>query len=379
MSVKFGSKCISSRVISLVEGPAMPGTEDNADGFLIVSEYQVIQHNETKYKIIKVIGRGNSAYAFQAESRLISQSILERKVVVLKIFRSNPLSTTMANDEYRFINNAIHGHSAEETVSFPKIYDFFTYKGHPVIVMEQYGPSLYDHFMNIFKMEEIKSQDNPNLHGMEILHVQYLMRQLVKALSLLHPTGCIHADIKPENILFDHLPKRFQNFVLIDFSSSFSTEWKCTYPITTSFYRPPEVSLCLPYNQSLDIWSLGCVAYEAFVGAPLFPQFDDDKLLANFEKSLGPIPKEMIEQSPVRTRYFDGLNLKVQIEDSIHHDYIRMISELYYTRAQSKEQFQRELELRAQLADFVSSCLKYSPADRPTVQDLLKHPFIVDA
>lgn len=376
MSVKFGTKCMSSHVITLVAGTPVPGTDDTAEGFLVVSEFQIIQHNDIKYKAIKTVGHGNSAYAILAESRVLNQGTFDRKMVVLKIFCKNAMATTLANDEYTFITNAVQGHPPEDVVSFPKIYDYFNYKGHPIIVMEPYGPSLYEHTVNIYKMEQIRSPEKPLIHGMEIYHVQYLSRQIVKALSVLHPTGCIHADIKPENILFDHLPKKFQNFVLIDFSSSFLTCWKCTYPITTIFYRPPEVCLHLPYDQSLDIWSLGCVVYEAFVGSPLFGQYEEDKLLSNFEKLLGPIPKSIIDKSPVRTQFFDNYTLKTQIETPDHTDFKKMIQELYYTRAQTQDQFDKEVILRRQLADFVSCCLKYNPSERPTCKELLQHPFI---
>lgn len=38
------------------------------------------------------------------------------------------------------------------------------------------------------------------------------------------------------------------------------------------FYRSPEVVLGInSYNMAIDVWSLGCVAAELFLGLPLFP------------------------------------------------------------------------------------------------------------
>ena len=41
--------------------------------------------------------------------------------------------------------------------------------------------------------------------------------------------------------------------------------------IQSRFYRSPEVLLGLPYNSCIDMWSLGCIAAELFLGLPLFP------------------------------------------------------------------------------------------------------------
>ena len=36
------------------------------------------------------------------------------------------------------------------------------------------------------------------------------------------------------------------------------------------FYRSPEILLGLPYDQKIDMWSLGCVLVEMHTGEPLF-------------------------------------------------------------------------------------------------------------
>ena len=43
------------------------------------------------------------------------------------------------------------------------------------------------------------------------------------------------------------------------------------YPyIQSRFYRSPEVLLGLPYDQSIDMWSFGCIMYELHTGDPIF-------------------------------------------------------------------------------------------------------------
>ena len=44
------------------------------------------------------------------------------------------------------------------------------------------------------------------------------------------------------------------------------------YPyIQSRFYRAPEVVLGVSYDNAIDMWSIGCIAAELFVGLPLFP------------------------------------------------------------------------------------------------------------
>ena len=40
--------------------------------------------------------------------------------------------------------------------------------------------------------------------------------------------------------------------------------------IQSRFYRSPEVMLGIDYNQSIDMWSLGCILVEMHTGEPIF-------------------------------------------------------------------------------------------------------------
>lgn len=53
------------------------------------------------------------------------------------------------------------------------------------------------------------------------------------------------------------------------------------------FYRSPEVLLGHPYTTAIDMWSLGCVAAELFLGLPLFPGACEYDLLLFIKEKLG--------------------------------------------------------------------------------------------
>ena len=77
---------------------------------------------------------------------------------------------------------------------------------------------------------------------------------------------------------------------LIDFGSA-TFDWEHhSKVVSTRHYRAPEVILELGWAQPCDIWSIGCIAFELYLGFTLFQTHDNREHLAMMEKILGPIP-----------------------------------------------------------------------------------------
>lgn len=80
----------------------------------------------------------------------------------------------------------------------------------------------------------------------------------------MHHLGIIHCDLKPENILIKSYSRC--EIKVIDLGSScFLTDNLCLY-VQSRSYRAPEVILGLPYDQRIDLWSLGCILAELCSG-----------------------------------------------------------------------------------------------------------------
>jgi serine/threonine protein kinase len=60
--------------------------------------------------------------------------------------------------------------------------------------------------------------------------------------------------------------------------------------IQSRFYRSPEVLLGHTYTTAIDMWSLGCVAAELFLGLPLFPAQSPYDLLLFIKEKLRFVP-----------------------------------------------------------------------------------------
>lgn len=62
---------------------------------------------------------------------------------------------------------------------------------------------------------------------------------------------------------------------ILDFGLARPTETEMTGYVATRWYRAPEIMLnWMHYNQTVDIWSVGCIMAELITGHTLFPGSD---------------------------------------------------------------------------------------------------------
>ncbi len=74
---------------------------------------------------------------------------------------------------------------------------------------------------------------------------------------------------------------------VIDFGSACHERQTVYTYIQSRFYRSPEVLLGMSYTASIDMWSLGCIAVELFLGLPLFPGTSEYNQLTRIIEMLG--------------------------------------------------------------------------------------------
>lgn len=93
---------------------------------------------------------------------------------------------------------------------------------------------------------------------------------LAQAVAALHKENMIHADIKASNVLlYTDGNIRLTDFTLA--TRKWSPNEKFTHNVCTCTHRPLECLMKRPWDESLDIWSLGCTFYEIAYGELLFP------------------------------------------------------------------------------------------------------------
>ncbi|NWU60786.1 STK36 kinase, partial [Pterocles burchelli] len=136
--------------------------------------------------------------------------------------------------------------------------------------------------------------------------VQIIAAQLVSALYYLHSHRILHRDMKPQNILLgkDGVVK------LCDFG--FARAMSIHTMVLTSIkgtplYMSPELVEERPYDHTADLWSVGCILYELFVGTPPFYSSSIFQLVSLIVKDPVKWPEAI---SPVFKSFLQGLLMK---------------------------------------------------------------------
>lgn len=164
-------------------------------------------------------------------------------------------------------------------------------------------------------------------HGkLPVDKVQKTFAQLVGAVSYVHLQSCVHRDLKLENILLD----KHENVKLVDFGFTREYEGKANHLQTfcgTICYSAPEMLKGEKYaGEKVDVWSLGVILYALLCGE--LP-FDDD------------------DDNVTRTRI---LSEEPKYPDHLPADALSLLKMLLSKR----------------------------PLLRPTLPDILNHPFLAD-
>jgi len=236
----------------------------------------------------------------------------------------------------KFIQKQVKGQNIPRT-SLDNEIDILKNITHPNIV--QLYETMEDSSTIYLIMELIKGSDlfdvGDILGNVRHSSVAAVLLPILSALSYLHSRGIVHHDIKPENIIVDYVSNTVK---LTDFGSakliSKSTEGAVGGTLN---YMAPEVLMNMRgarniTDKSVDIWSIGILAYQLISG--LHP-FDNGKSNQNI------------------------LN--------------RIITGKYEFNGAIWEKVPKECK------DFIKRCLVLDPKKRATIQELVKHPWICKA
>jgi len=106
---------------------------------------------------------------------------------------------------------------------------------------------------------------NPN--GVSTSLVRQWCRSMLEATAYIHHQRVCHRDIKAENFMLASKSSD-DTMKLIDFglSTHFKKGEKMTRCVGTPYSMAPEMLMREPYSERIDVWSVGCVAFELCTG-----------------------------------------------------------------------------------------------------------------
>ncbi len=230
----------------------------------------------TRYRLVRWLGEGGMGVVYEAEHEDI-----ERRVA-LKILRieasEDPQQAAQFREEAR----------AASRIGSPNIVEIFDFGELPDGRL-------------MFAMELLNGQDldsELDKCPMEQGRMIGILRQVCKGLAAAHEVGIIHRDVKPDNILLlaggtGANAARADRVKVVDFGIATMHSETDTGAAGTPHYMAPEQVLGVPFDGRLDMYSLGCTAYELLVGKPPFvAQSVDEILQAQIESR--PVPPSQL-------------------------------------------------------------------------------------
>ncbi|KAJ2857165.1 hypothetical protein J3B02_001181 [Coemansia erecta] len=255
------------------------------------------------------------------------------------------------------------------------------------------GGTLHDAFPKRVKTL-YSSYDAVVARKMHMDMIRTVIKQLLAALAHMHSNSLIHADIKPTNVIC--VDSQSLRIKLIDFGNAVSdsdvSEYFETFVIQTVWFRAPEVAYQRPFGRAIDIWSVGCVMCELWLGRSLFSGMDNRGLIQSMLKLRGPPPASLYIASPMygeTMRLWSSGRPKAApgFAPAVVRGRLRGAHSLGIGIGTAEQSLDWDAQLRMSWLkhslhvdddDFVSladALLDYDPELRPTAVEALQHPF----
>jgi tRNA A-37 threonylcarbamoyl transferase component Bud32/tetratricopeptide (TPR) repeat protein len=207
---------------------------------------------EGRYKILGVIGEGGMGQVYKA------QQLATGRLVAVKMLHRNILDETA---RLRFHQEA----KVASAINHPNaaaIYDFGESDSGELYLAMEYveGENL-----------STKIKQLGQLPPAEVIDI---FLQITDALSDAHEKSIIHRDLKPSNVMLAQTKKRKNLVKILDFGIAKQAKkgeqslTKTGEVFGTPLYMSPEQCNGEKLTATADIYSIGCMLYEALIGEP---------------------------------------------------------------------------------------------------------------
>ena len=260
----------------------------------------------SNYKVIRLLGEGSFGKAFLCENQSTNLICVIKQIVVEGM---NQKEKDDVFNEATILGKLDH----QNIIKFFEVFDSKIPK-HTLNIVTEYadGGDL---------SEKIKSQNNKPFTESEILDY---FTQICLALKHIHEKKIIHRDLKSGNIFLmkSGLVKLGDFGIAKGFKNTMD---KAQTMVGTPYYLSPEILENKPYDEKIDIWSLGVLLYE----------------MMTFKMPFNASSLPMLSVKIMRGNYTPPPSV--------------------YTK---------------DLREIVSKCLMVNPSKRPTIQEILRMPII---
>ena len=227
-----------------------------------------------RYRLERRLGSGSTAAVWQARDLELGRA------VALKLLLGSHVAPELAA---RFEREA----TILGRLSHPNLVSVLgtgTHEGRPYLVMELVDGESLQHILRRGPMNVDEAVE--------------LVAEIASGLGAAHAAGVVHRDVKPANIL--HAASGAPR--LVDFGIARADDMTSitgtNFVIGTAFYLSPEQARGETPGPASDVYSLGCVLFEALTGQP---PFDGDTAVAVAYRHVhdeAPSPRAIREEIP---------------------------------------------------------------------------------
>ena len=241
--------------------------------------------HKNRYLILDVLGQGTFGQVVKC------QNLKTQEVVAVKVIKNRTAYFNQSMMEVSVLDLLNQKLDKNDDHHLLRLKDTFIHRQHLCLCFELLSVNLYE----LIKQNQFR--------GLSTTLVRVFAQQLLNGLALLNKARLIHCDLKPENILLKNLESPI--IKIIDFGSACDERQTVYTYIQSRFYRSPEVLLGLPYSSAIDMWSLGCIVVELFLGLPLFPGSSEYNQVSRITEMLGMPPMWMLEMGKQSGEFFE--------------------------------------------------------------------------
>jgi len=294
------------------------------------------KNSDYLYKVERVCGNGSFGIVFQAKIIHTGEVVAIKKVYQDRRYK---------NREYTITKSLSHPNVIKLLHAF-----YTTGEKRDEIYLNLVMNYVSDNLNRMIRTYYDKKELFP------IFLIKLYSFQVARALNYIHSLHICHRDIKPQNILIDPSTNRVY---LCDFGSAkilHNDENNVVY-ICSRYYRAPELIMeTSKYNESIDIWSFGCVIAEMIKGKPfLKSEGSNEQLKKIIDIFGGPKEEDLIgienrKKICHQTRKIKAVNLESLFPNIVPKELINLLKGIFV----------------------------YNPNKRMSAMEIMAHPFFDD-
>ncbi|MQL99221.1 hypothetical protein Taro_031940 [Colocasia esculenta] len=351
---------------------------DNANSDLILSVNLVLVGQHQRYIVKEILGHGT----FGQVAKCWSPET--KNYVAVKVIKNQPAYYRQALVEISIVGALNQMYDPDDQHHIVRILDYFVHQRHLCISFEMLGSNLYE----VLKINNYK--------GLTLNVIRDFSQQILHALIIMKDAGIIHCDLKPENILLCGRKGQQQSRLLI---------------LDQLVKKAIQFTHTSRYNTAIDMWSLGCIVAELFLGLPLFPGASEFDLLKRMIEILGgQPPDDLLREAKNTSKYFkhvgsihsleikepyrgcnsayrllteeeyEAREMKKPIIGKKYFGKLVTLEEIIkgypYRKNMSEREITEESVRRAALIDFLKGLVEFDPVKRWSPLQASRHPFI---